>query len=79
MAKPEKKFRQGCVSVSIFANEIKVNGASVPRMNVVPQRVYKDKEGNWQNSSSFGVNEIPKLIVALSKAYDYLTAKIEEQ
>ena len=77
MAQPEKKYKQGCVSVAIFANGIQVNGATIPRMNVVPQKVYKDKEGNWKNSTNFGVNDVPKLIVALSKAYDYMTGKAD--
>ena len=77
MAKPEKTFRQGCVSVSIFENEMNVNGSNVVRMNAVPQKSYKDKDGNWKHTTSFGVNEIPKLIVSLSKAYDFLTSKTD--
>jgi hypothetical protein len=75
MAMPEKKFQQGCVSVAVFANETMVDGVMKPRKCVVAQKSYKDHSGQWKNSGSFGVNEIPKLIVALSKSHDCMTAK----
>lgn len=79
MAKPEKKFQHGGVSASIFVNELSVNGQVVEKMTVSPQRSYKDKNDEWQTSTSFGINDIPKLIVALSKAYDYLTTRSEAE
>jgi len=39
------------------------------------QRNYKDKEGRWAKANSFRVNDIPKAIVALQKAYENLTVK----
>ena len=77
MTQPEKSFRQGGCSASIFANEIKRNGKPVMVAKVSVQRRYKDKDGSWQSTNSYGVNDLPKLIIAASKAYDYLTAKEE--
>ena len=37
------------------------------------QRVYKDKDGKFQHTTSFKVNDIPKAVLALRKAYEYLT------
>lgn len=37
------------------------------------QKRYRDKDGNWQNTNSYGLNELPKLVMAANKAYDYLT------
>ena len=37
---------------------------------------YKDKEGNWKTSYSFGRNEIPLAIYCLEKAFE---AIVEEQ
>jgi len=34
--------------------------------------LYKDQNGNFQNTSSFGVQDIPKAKLALEKAYEYL-------
>ena len=36
------------------------------------QRTYKDKDGNFQHATSFGANDMPKAVLALTKAYDYL-------
>ena len=43
--------------------------------NVVLQRTYRDNNGDFQHTTSFRVNDIPKAVLALSKAYDYLTAE----
>jgi len=75
MTQPEKSFRQGACSASIFANEIEKNGKPILMPKVSIQRRYKDKSGKWQSTNSYGINDLPKLIVAASKAYDYLTTK----
>lgn len=75
---PEKTFRQGAVSASVFANGISKNGKSFDVHKVSLQRAYKDKSGQWQNTASLGTNDIPKAVIALTRAYDYLTAKGEE-
>lgn len=74
MAQPEKRFRFGAVSASVFANEIDTKDGKAKVSNVSLQRTYRDKNGNFQNSSSFRANDIPKAILALSKAYEYLVA-----
>lgn len=78
MAEPEKTFNQGSCRAAVFANEIKQNGKTAIVRNVAIQKRYKDKDGNWQNTNSFGVNDLPKLVLIATKAYDYLTLKKEE-
>ncbi len=39
---------------------------------VVLQRTYKDKDGSFKHTTSFAVNDIPKALLALEKAYDSL-------
>ena len=60
MAQPEKTFRQGSCSASIFANEIQKNGKRIKMQRVSVQRSYKDQEG-WKNTNSYGINDLPKL------------------
>jgi len=74
-SRPEKVFRNGTVSASIFINEVSsVNGSfKIPK--VIVQKRYKDKDGEWQSTSSFDLNELPKLALAANKAYDHLTNK----
>ena len=74
MGKPEKTFRQGSCSASVFVNGMQKNGQTIPVKSVSVQRSYK-KDGSWKNTNSYGINDLPKLALVASKAYDYLTGK----
>ena len=76
MAQPLKKFRAGQISCALWENEAKVDGRNVVMLKATIERRYKNKEGNWKSSNSFGRNEIPLAIYCLQKAFD---AIIEEQ
>ena len=39
---------------------------------VVLEVRFKDKDGNWKSAKSMSANELPKAIVVLQKAYEYL-------
>jgi len=39
---------------------------------VVLEVRYKDKNGEWKSASSMSANEIPKAMLVLQKAYEYL-------
>ena len=75
MSKPEKVFKAGAVRASIFRNYIQKNGEQIPLSKVVIEARYKDKQGNWQGTNSLSLNEIPKAILALQKAYEYILEK----
>jgi len=72
MAKPEKTFKVGAVRASIFRNTIEKNGQSIPLPKVVIEVRYKDKMGQWQGTNSLSLNDLPKAILALQKAFEYL-------
>jgi len=74
MAQPEVTFRHGSCSASVFANEVNGSDGPFTARNVAFQRRYQDKEGQWQTSGSLRVNDIPKAVLVLNKAYDYLTS-----
>ena len=74
MAKPETSFKVGAVRASVFRNVvIDKNGKSVPLPKVVIEVRYKDKTGQWNGTNSLSLNDIPKAILALQKAFEYLT------
>ncbi|MDE2998587.1 MAG: hypothetical protein OXU79_05840 [Gemmatimonadota bacterium] len=83
MAQPEITFRHGSCSASVFENEYNRGKESFNVRTVSFQRSYRDKEGEWHRSSSLKVNDIPKAILVLNKAYEYLTsnghAEVEEE
>lgn len=64
------KIRVGGVHVSIWKNE---NETGMKRTSICVQRVYRDAEGNWKNTQYMRLNDIPKLILALQKAYEEIT------
>lgn len=72
MAKPEKRFRCGGCEAAIFENEINKGGSTVKLKKVAFQKRYKTPDGNWKSTYSLDVNDIPKAVLALSKAYAYL-------
>ena len=73
---PIKKFRAGSVSCALWENEISTpDGRTVPILKATIDRRYKDKDGQWKSSGSFGRNEIPLVQYVLSKAFE---AMVEE-
>lgn len=79
MAQPEITFRHGLCSASIFENEYKRGGESFTVRTVSFQRRYLDKEGNWQTTNSLNVNDIPKAVLVLNKAYEFLTSNVQTE
>jgi len=76
MTSPKEVIRVGAVNVSIFENTIVKNGRTLVIPKAVFQVRYKDKEtGEWKSTTSLSVNDIPKAINALQKAYQMLTEK----
>jgi hypothetical protein len=39
------------------------------------ERRYKDKDGEWKSSNSYGTNELFLVIHVLQKAYEYMLEK----
>jgi len=70
---PVAKFKHGSVEAAIFENEIKKDGKTFTVLKAVFQRNYLDKNDKWQSTSSLDVNDVPKAILVLSKAYEFMT------
>ena len=75
MSKPVKAFRVGYVSASIFINEVDTEGGPKKIRNVNLQRRYRDTEGEWQTSTSFGLADLPQAIAVLKMAMEYVASK----
>jgi hypothetical protein len=71
--RPDKKFRSGAISATIWSNEAKNDkGEAVTYKTVSFERTYMDRDGNWQSSNSLRTTDLPKAILVLSKAYEHL-------
>jgi hypothetical protein len=60
--KPDKKFKAGAVTATVWKNDLKDrqgNGFSVYTVSF--ERTYKDRDGQWKSTSSLRINDIPKL------------------
>ena len=71
--KPEKVFKVGAVRASVFNNTIQQGGKDVTVSKVILEVRYKDKAGEWKGTHSLSLNEMPKAILALQMAYQWIT------
>ena len=75
-SRPEKDFRAGAVRVAVWTNSrLSSEGIPFNSHKVVMERTYKDGDGSFKTTGSLGLNDIPKAILALQKAYDFLICK----
>ena len=72
---PIAKFQAGQVSAALWENQVEIKGRTVTLLKATVQRRYKDREGKWQSSGSFGRNEIPMAIYCLQKAFEKIIEK----
>lgn len=76
---PVKKFQAGGVQAAVWKNETQLkDGTTMDRLSASFERRYKGKDGSWHSSSSLQANDIPKTILVLTKAYEYMTVKDPE-
>jgi len=73
VTKPEKVFRIGLVSASVFCNEIETANGKRDVRNVTLQRRYRDGD-EWKNSSSLGLSDLPQALEILRLALTYVEA-----
>ncbi|MBS3119405.1 hypothetical protein J4475_01125 [Candidatus Woesearchaeota archaeon] len=72
---PEKKFRIGPVSATVWKNQGQKGSFSTVQL----QRGYKDAKDVWQNTNSLRVSDLPRAVLALNKAYEYLALKQQDE
>jgi len=72
MSKPDKAFRLGLISASVFTNEISTDGATRTARSVVLQRRYRDANGDWQSTNSLSPADVSAAICVLQAAQGLL-------
>ena len=79
-AKPVKKYKVGGVQAAIWENQAaNPQGQQETFHSVTLERRYKDRDGNWKTSESFRAGDLPKAILLLSKAYEFVALKEVDQ
>lgn len=77
--KPMKKFQAGGVSVALWTNKTTLkDGRQIETLSATLDRRYKNSDGEWHSSGSMRMNDIPKALLVLTKAYDFMAAKGED-
>ena len=77
--KPVKKFKAGAVESSIWNNKGKrEDGTEYDMRSATIERRYKDKDDKWQGTSSFRMNDLPKLALCATKTYEFIAMHSDE-
>jgi hypothetical protein len=71
--RPVQTIRYGSVRAAIWRNIVDNGNASRPLYCVTFSRSYKDGEGNWKESGSFGVDDLLVLAKAADEAHSWIT------
>ena len=70
--KPVKTLRLRGVSVSVFENSAKAANGEVTIYKVAIQRSYRDDASKWQNTMSFGRDDLPVMGLLLKQAWQFI-------
>ena len=73
--KPEKVFRIGSVSASVFVNEDEQGNRHIRNFNL--QKRSRDGD-EWKSSTTFGLAELPQAIAVLDLATKYVAEQAAE-
>ena len=78
--RPIHEVKLGRLVAAIWRNEIdSENGGSVIRHNVTFSRLFKPEREQWQNSSSFGRDDLLLLGKLADQAHSWIYAQTQEQ
>ena len=74
--RPIKEFRAGTVVAAIWVSKTAVNGRSAAQHLIRVQKRYRDdRKGEWKTTTYFRPDELPKLSLVVSRAYEFLTLR----
>ena len=71
--RPACTIRYGAVRAAIWRNVVDIGNSSRPIYGVTFSRSYKDGQGNWKESSSFGLEELLLLAKAADQAHSWIS------
>tara|TARA_Y100000310_G_C20179068_1_gene577262 strand:+ start:128 stop:460 length:333 start_codon:yes stop_codon:yes gene_type:complete len=76
---PERKFRAGAISATVWLNKgQRADGEETEYRTISLERSYTDKEGNWQSTNSFRINDLPKARLVLQRAFESIVLNEQE-
>jgi len=73
--KPIKEFRIGWIQVAVWKNESQENGKTIVKHSVRIQKRFRDEDGEYKDTNNYFPDELPKLALAVNKAYEFIALK----
>ena len=78
--KPVAKFRSGTITATIWGNEnTNKDGQKFESYSFNIERGYKNKESEWNNTTSLRKQDVANIIALLSKVTEYLYIDEDEE
>ena len=71
MSRPEKRFRCGPITASIWAETKSVNNEMVKFYSISIDKVYKQDDA-WKHTTSFAAEDLPKVALVANEAYKFI-------
>ena len=69
---PERKFSTGALQVTVWRNTKPMENGKVNEYKTFSfTRRYQDPTGQWKSTNSLRINDLPKAVTLLTKAYEY--------
>jgi hypothetical protein len=75
--KPDKTYRCGSVRAAVWTNRRVIDNAVVEVHSVRIDRSYKDGD-KWKSTTTFAVDDLPKIVMVATAAYSFLRLRSEE-
>ena len=76
---PVAKFSAGPITATVWKNTGQKEGREYEFSTLSLERKYKDKEDQWQSTNSLRVNDLPRAVIVLNKAFEHLVLKDQTQ
>ena len=69
---PERTIRAGAIAATVWQNIVVKDGREATYRTVSLTRSYKDKNDQWQHTTSLRANDLPRAALVLNKAYEFV-------
>jgi hypothetical protein len=78
--RPQVEFRVGGITFTVWNGRRQQDGAGGDRPTFHLEKQYKDQTtGNWRTTSYFLLDELPKLAVLATKAYEHFALRVTDK
>ena len=78
---PVHKIRTGVIEIAIWRKTVESKDGDFEVYNSSLSKSYKDKDGEWQTTNNYNLNDLPVVAMLTQKAFEWikLEAKSTEE